>query len=299
MENLPKPTNKQQQLSETNKSGQKFSVETLIRKEIEQGVKIFNVGDVDIAALMEYLFVFTGLTSDKRPDKMGKMILLGHIKRACQNLTIEEVKKAFELGVEGYYDIDMNHYQSFSSLYFSSVINAYVEYRRRIVAKINKERVEQQAVKDELTPEQKTEINNRFLYNFIYLPFVSYCKRGGLDFGSVPIGHIYLTLEDLKVINITNKLKKELHADVTLRIGAILKKRVAENPVTKNEIDYRNKVAKVLNGEFQKYRDSEIVEECRRIILLNTFEDYRVGKKNLLANLNIEKWAIDSGFVLK
>ena len=68
-------------------------METLIRKEIEQGIRIVNVSDIDIASLMEYLFVFTGLAPEKHPDKMGKMILLGHIKRACQNLTIEEVRK--------------------------------------------------------------------------------------------------------------------------------------------------------------------------------------------------------------
>lgn len=278
-----------------------LSKNILIKTEIESGLKIANLDDSELSILLlvTQLCKLMGILDDKFPDESTLNMLVDYINRYYRNLTINEIKIAFELGVAGETGVDMNHYQNFSLLYFSSVVNAYVEYRKRVVAQINKERVEKQAIKDELTPEQKTEINNRFLYNFIYLPFVSYCKKGGLDFGSVPIGHVYLTLEDLKVINITNKQKKELHADVTLRIGAILKQRVAENPTTKNEIEFKNKVAKVLNGEFQKYRDAEIIEECRRLTILKTFEEYRLQKKDLLANLNIKKWAVEGGFVSK
>jgi hypothetical protein len=273
----------------------------MIYNEIVSGVKICNSLDKakETALLLDYLYDYTGLLAEKRPTTEVKAMLLNHIVNSYANLTINEIKKAFEMGIKGEIEVDMNHYQTFSPMYFSSVVNAYIEYRKKIVAQINRERVEQQAVRNEPTEQEKQENNNRFLFNFIYTPYLEYCKRGVLDFGIVPISHIFLTLEDLKIINVTNKEKKELHADVTLRIGAILKKRVAENPATKNEIEFKNKVAKVLNGEFQKYRDAEIIEECRRLTILKTFEDYRVQKKDLLLNLNIKRWAIESGFIEK
>ena len=45
--------------------------------------------------------------------------------------------------------------------------------------------------------------------------------------------------------------------------------------------------------------DAEIIEECRRLTILKTFEEYRLQKKDLLANLNIKKWAVEGGFVSK
>jgi hypothetical protein len=283
------------------KNGLTLPTNSIIYNEIVSGTKIKDLDNqlFEIAKLLENIYNYTGLIPEKKPNEEMKVMLFRHIINTCGNLTINEVLKAFQMGVTGEIDVDMNHYQNFSPLYFSTVVNAYTEYRRKIVAQINKERVERESLRTEPTEQERIETNNRFLFNFIYTPYKEYCKRGVLDFISVPISHIYLTLEDLKIIQVSNKYKKELHADVTLRIGAILKKRVSENPTTKNEIEFKNKVAKVLNGEFQKYRDAEIIEECRRIMILKTFEDYRVGKKNLLADLNIEKWAIDSGFVSK
>lgn len=286
-------------MQRTEPNGQTLSTNLIIHNEITRGLKIKDLGDkfIEIAKMLDYLYDYIGLLPEKRPLTEMKVMLLNHISNTCANLTVVEIKKAFEMGVKGEIDVDIKHYQTFSPLYFSSVINAYTEYRKKIVAQINKERVEKEALRNEPTEQERIETNNRFLFNFIYTPYVNYCKRGVLDFSSVPISHIYLTLEDLKIIRVTNKYKKELHADVSSRIGAILKQRVVENPTTKNEIEFKNKVAKVLNGEFQKYRDAEIIEECRRTIILKTFDEYRLQKKDLIFNLNIKSWAIENGFI--
>lgn len=115
--------------------------------------------------------------------------LLDLLKRYYSQLTLSEVKLAFELLITGELDdylpkdrdgnAERKHYQQFNADYFAKILNAYRRKQNGVIAKAYKALPEP---KKELTPEQKryyhndTESRNR-------LAFLQYKYTGRVDFG--------------------------------------------------------------------------------------------------------------------
>lgn len=115
--------------------------------------------------------------------------LLDILKKYFSQLTLADVKLAFELTATGELDEylpkgrdgqpDKHHYQQFNADYFAKILNAYRRKQNGVIAKAYKALPEP---KKELTPEQKryyhndTESRNR-------LAFLQYKYTGRVDFG--------------------------------------------------------------------------------------------------------------------
>lgn len=65
-----------------------------------------------------------------------------YIIRSYGNLTLEEIDLTIEYSISGKLDVDTNPYGSFSPIYVSSMIGAYIRYRNRIMAEIVQKRAE-------------------------------------------------------------------------------------------------------------------------------------------------------------
>lgn len=101
------------------------------------------------AGSMKWIAKDIGLRDTESPDFKAAVVRVSQIaKRYYPNLTIKDVKMAFELTVTGelndYFPKDRNsnpdkdHYQMFNADYFCKIINAYRYRRSSVIAKANK-----------------------------------------------------------------------------------------------------------------------------------------------------------------
>ncbi len=261
-----------------------------MKKEIQTGSKVntYNVNDNRFKVILAHLYSFTGLTEANYPDESSTLMLIKHLKDRYGNLTILEIKTAFDLASQGIFDnVDnksdsiIKHYQTFSPVYLSSVLNPYLEYRKAAIKEINKQRMELEAIPKKMTPEQIAESDRRFDYNFIVPAFYGYFKNGKLDFGTATIAHVYRQLDGRhKLIHESNAQKKERYNKVDKDLPRYLNKKT-EDPITKLEFDFKDLAKKVIAGK-DNFTKNEIVKEiCREQLIMELFEVINKSPKSI------------------
>lgn len=96
-----------------------------------------------VATLIEGLrLIFTkvGLRAANFPDGLEKDVLINHIKNNYGSHTIEEIILAFDKAIAGELECQVNHYENFSCMYFSQVMNAYRIWARERYKELPKEK---------------------------------------------------------------------------------------------------------------------------------------------------------------
>lgn len=66
------------------------------------------------------------------PEKIGKEqidLIIDYLIRNYPYFNHHEIIQAFELGIQGKLDVNLNHYQSFNSMYVANVINSFKRYK--------------------------------------------------------------------------------------------------------------------------------------------------------------------------
>lgn len=197
--------------------------------------------------------------------------LLDILKKYFSQLTLADVKLAFELTATGELDEylpkgrdgqpDKHHYQQFNADYFAKILNAYRRKQNGVVAKAYKALPEP---KKELTPEQKryyhndTESRNR-------LAFLQYKYTGRVDFGIAGEMFVY---NWLLAVGLADEVK-ETEDDRREALGRFLASaargfvneftvyRVRKNGTKSKEIDYT---------AFEVARRKEIIKAFDRMI---------------------------------
>lgn len=89
----------------------------------------------EIGGILFYLYQMTGLNKNNYPTKEESLILANFIHSEFQNSTLEEIKLAFTLAIKmelsqflGKND-SVEHFQSFSPVYFSKIMAAFKKYK--------------------------------------------------------------------------------------------------------------------------------------------------------------------------
>ena len=85
----------------------------------------------DISKVLRYVMIKIGLRAANWPVPEEKAVLLQHIYENYGGNRLEEIKVAFDLAVSGKLNLkrdDVKHYENFSCLYFSTIMNAYREW---------------------------------------------------------------------------------------------------------------------------------------------------------------------------
>lgn len=127
----------------------------MILSEIESGLKIRDQKNYDkIKDALRHVFFLIGLKVDQLPVGYQMEVLLSFIKDKYPNNTPGEIRIAFELALKNEFECDLNHYGTFSALYFSNVFNAYMEYRTRIniqleIDKRKKQELQKNSIRDQ------------------------------------------------------------------------------------------------------------------------------------------------------
>jgi len=99
-------------------------------------------------------------SANQDEDDMAKELVLmaSFFKKNYHKLTLEEVSLAIDLSLTNKLDVDVRTFNSFSPMYISKILNAYIDYRNGIVfeLKSKSERLkEKELVERKCTPQEK------------------------------------------------------------------------------------------------------------------------------------------------
>jgi hypothetical protein len=80
--------------------------------------------------------VIIGLRASNWPTDEEKAVLLQYVIKTFGGHSASEIKLAFEMAVAGKFNVDVNCYENFSVLYFSSIMNVYRRWAGEVANQI-------------------------------------------------------------------------------------------------------------------------------------------------------------------
>lgn len=84
----------------------------------------------DILTILAYAIQVTGVNVEKISNQ-DLQVIANYLKENYPHVKVGEIKEAFDLGIKRELDIDLNHYQNFSAMYVSNIIQAYKRYKMK------------------------------------------------------------------------------------------------------------------------------------------------------------------------
>lgn len=87
--------------------------------------KIRNATEEEIRQALRYVMVKIGLRAANFPTGIEKQLLILHVVENFGENRVEEIRLAFDWGIEGRLDEDINCFENFSCLYFTRIMRAY------------------------------------------------------------------------------------------------------------------------------------------------------------------------------
>lgn len=208
-------------------------------------VKIKDLTDgSQIIALLNYLYVLLSVKKDNQLNEIEESVLNGVIISSFNRWTINEIKHAFRLAVDGTLDLDM--YQKLDSITFGKVMKKYQTFKRekirnfKFIGMTKKENI--------VTEVEKIEIESEF-YTSCILPYLEDRKsmiKPKIDWATLSIfnhfwkkGSIVISTEDRE--NYKAKAVKAWKLDIKSR---------------------RNKGERVSLDEVMSHRTQQMYSSC-------------------------------------
>ncbi len=171
------------------------SANTSIESEI-----IKNCSTNELNTVLAYLYTLCGF--EKMPNETQDMVLISFIRDHFNYLTIQDMKRAFELGISGETGVNMKHYHNFNAIYFSEVINAYRTYLKQ-----QKQAFPKQIETPSMSEQQKKENHIKWI-NSVCEKIEQFNKGEISEFPDY--GNTLYNYLDKKVINFTNERKLQI-----------------------------------------------------------------------------------------
>jgi hypothetical protein len=82
----------------------------------------------DLKQVLRYSMLLVGLRANNMPTIEEKFVLINFIKSNFANITVAQIKLAFDLAVSGKLGIDAKCYENFSCEYFGRIMARYLEF---------------------------------------------------------------------------------------------------------------------------------------------------------------------------
>jgi len=206
---------------------------------------------------------FIGLKEAPTPKEMFMLVVF--VKENFIDVSLQEITNAFNMACAGKLDINVEHYNSFSPIYISKILNAYKENKRLVMHRLYE--AEQNAINQEkekpLTPEQLDQKNTE---NALVV-FQRYQEDGRIpDYGFM----IYDFLVSKKLIKFNKEEKTEIlkrAKEMSLSDGQRhLQKRI--QPELKSQI--QETLDKIANHD--KEKSDVVLKYCKNIGLSKYFD---------------------------
>jgi len=213
--------------------GDSLKTSDVIANLITSGITIDKTDNQSLEENIRYCMALIGLR--ETPTQMETMVLFDFIRSNYRFFHPEEIKIAFQLGVKGDLNCDMNNYGAFSPLYFGKVMNAYRTFREKASIELERKRVNEGIKPIQQTPESLAQIENEFRKTVIDPIFERYKYTGKLIFeveSPALVKSVYQSLiEKSKVIVFTKEEKQAIKNEAELSMAFY------ETPKRKNIFD--------------------------------------------------------------
>jgi len=196
------------------------------------------------------------------PDIKEMELFVIYISRHFNRFSLMEIDNAFNLATAGKLNINAEHYQSFSVIYISKILNAYKDYKGGYVLEYQK-LLEEQSVKP-LTDEDRFE---KMIENVLE-NFKGYAKKPYFnEFGYV----VYDFLAKLNVINFTNEMKAKILEDSKkLVLENMSENKKSHSPGTSEHLQISGIMQRIKTDK--KGGDSTVVLMCKNVGLCQYYD---------------------------
>ena len=216
-----------------------------------------NTSTGDLRTVLAYVYTLCGF--EKMPDKLQDTVLINFINKNFSDLTLEDIKLAFELGISGETGVNMKHYHNFNAIYFADVINAYKTYKRSR-KDLTPKLIESPVMDDK----KKKESHSKWLDSCVF-PYIEKFNKGEItevpDFGNTLYNYL-----DKRFINFSKDRKDQIKEKARTELLSELRVEKMGKPGDRNMIG--QSITDILMGG----QDTEgLVRTRAKKLALNTF----------------------------
>ena len=195
--------------------------------------------------------------------------------------SLSEIDNAFNFATAGKLSVSPEHYQSYSVIYISKIINSYVEYKGQYIINYQKE-LEKSKVKEPTEEERYMLLIDSILESYDGYKEEPYYN----DFGYVS----YDFLKGVGVIDFNNETKAEILEEAKEKAIENLNNRLGSDKTQEENNTIKSTISFIKSDITGK--DKEVVNCCKNIGL-NYYYDY-ILKNNISLEDEIQK-ALNNG----
>ena len=215
------------------------------------------------------------------PDQEDMKMILFFMKKNYGELTLDEIVNAFNLAVAHKLNVDPNHYQNFSPLYVSGILNAYKEYKTTHWSEYNIKLDEHEAKL--LTENNKpSEEELKILKIKSLLAIWDDFKSGDDEEVAWQVHAYYDLLTEANLIVLSDDEKKE----ILITAKRLLKKEKQRD--VKNEFS-RKQIIDEINKHTAKIPAIIVLNRCKLIATQKLFENLVADGLDLRDKLSLIK----------
>ena len=173
--------------------------------------KVNAASDHELRMMITYIQTAIGIKSI--PNDIEDLVMLNYIRHSLSKFTLDELMIAFTLLADSKLDLNIDHFQSFNTLYLGRVMESYSRFRFRY-----------------LTPAEQAEapkqVTDQDMINLILLQYDHWLnKKEVTDFGGIQLryltkcGFIQMSLSQMDdILNQAGEVYKESHRDIIGRV---------------------------------------------------------------------------------
>jgi hypothetical protein len=111
----------------------------------------------ELKQVLRYSMVLVGLRANNMPNDEEKFVLINFINNNFANVTIAQIKLAFDMAVSGKLGIDAKCYENFSCEFFGRIMSKYLEFSAEETRIISQRVIEDEPLKKPSNEELKSQ----------------------------------------------------------------------------------------------------------------------------------------------
>ena len=234
---------------------------------------------VRLKATLEGLVYYVGIKEAPSPQQM--VLLTEFVQRNYLDLSIEQISLAFEMALTGKLDLeqkDLEHFQQFSMLYISKILNSFKELQ---TIKIKDYQLTKPEPIKKIIMETEKEYKERNIIATLNLYQAYKIGEKVIDFDNLTFKYLYkrglIQFTEIEIKAAKNKAYKQWLSDL------------AKESITANQVQLPILTAKIASLQSKKFLESDlkiISSKARTIALCELFQEWREFEVNVFELLN-------------
>lgn len=198
-----------------------------------ESLRIKEAPEEKLNEALAYAIMIIGFNLDNL-DKAQMVILKDFLRSSFPMFKIDNFKEAFRLGAAGKLSVSLKHYNSFSAVYISDVLNAYSKHEQ--TQNLLPKPADNKAL--DYNKKEFSDYENKKAYDFI----VGICKKENKIPRIANWVEAYFYMEKTKLIDMDNDAKEMFMENVIYDIKAEIRQRKHDNIDSrnlKNTLDFK------------------------------------------------------------